>query len=191
MSSFSRLLSSCVDEWAAFHTCPESAPQCPFRSNPKASESEDRRLRCVRFATADAAATRLQGMAGHAGHMVTLRQLVSKTPGPLAWMSDHHVIALVAQMVVSRRLCLLAESRVARGAELTAAAAPPPPRLAGVTPSRLRAPRPETAIFPSPIVPEFTQDLNQAAQAAALELAAASGVPFCEVCEKARQQAAQ
>jgi hypothetical protein len=55
------------------------------------------------------------------------------------------------------------------------------------TPSMLRS-RPEAApVHAVAAVAELTDDLDQALQAGVLEAAARDGVPFCEMCEKARQ----
>ena len=132
-----------------------------------------------------------------------LRELVARDGGTaLARMSEHEVAERVAQLLGSRR-GLLVERTLAAPASASASAqasapasAPVPARTAEARPPPPvpQAPRPPAAApAPAPAAPPAAPDFaaaQQDQQAAALRLAAVSGVPFCAVCEQARRQRA-
>jgi hypothetical protein len=169
--------------------CDESASACPYRAHSVGSNAaDDLRLQCLVLENVDAAAGWLRAAVTSADDMTTLRHIVSEDLRMVAWLSDHQIVDLIAQGVARRNLCLLVSQRDARSTQIRQAAAPPSVAT-GFTPSQLF---PAAVVLPEtpPEMPEPPEDLEQALQAAALEEAARDGVPFCEVCEKARQQAA-
>jgi hypothetical protein len=170
--------------------CHETAADCPFRTADDATVAlEDGRLRCLALDNADAAADRLRSAATSSDDMAALRHIVATDPRASAWLSNDQVVQEVGYRIARRELCLLTSLRVARAALVqpgTAATSP----SSGITPSQLRPAAAETPIVAAAPALDDVTNLNQAAQAQALESAARDGVPFCEECEKARQKAA-
>ena len=122
-----------------------------------------------------------------------LRTLLAETLGiPGHLVGDHDVVTLAAEELVRGRLRIIRHKTTFDLPAPTAGAGPPrrrapppPPREKPAAPPRSRpAPR-----QPAPTGPDPIQFLDQDAQAATLEAAAASGVPFCEEC--ARRAAGQ
>lgn len=109
--------------------------------------------------------------------------------------SQDEVLRAIAAGVASGRFLLV---RVAStgGGNAPAGAGAPPPAPAATAPRRPavreQAPLPPPSRKPGPSAvveePNDMADVAQDVQAAALEDAAQQGTPFCEVCEKARQE---
>lgn len=183
------VLSSSTEQRTELWACQDSPSNCPYREE-GGEEAAGRRFRCLALETPDAAIELLLGAVGYASDISLLRGVLSKDARALRTMTDSQVINRVADLVASRRLCLVTEvgapRRTSSGASSSAR---PQPRSTAVTPSRL-AERSSPAATPTsaPTESEFADEVNQALQASALEDAAASGVPFCEACEKAKEQ---
>ena len=168
--------------------CAHVARDCPLaREHRNASESNDVQLRCLDIMRSDTAVDWLRAASGNAEDLVMLRRIVLETrPGPVAWLSAHQIIEQIAEIVARRDLCLLLVQH--RQQHVITAAGAPAPVARGVTPSRIH-PRVES-LAPETVIEarEFSEDIEQALQAAALEHAAEDGAPFCEVCEQERQR---
>jgi hypothetical protein len=152
-------------------------------------ETDPVRIRCLAINRPEAAADWLRASVTQGDEIMILRQLALEGVRPVACLSSHDIVDEVAEKVARRDFCLLVSERLISGLEIQPRAAAPAP-AAGVTPSMLR---PSSAAAAAPAeapASEFTDDINQALQAATLEQAARDGVPFCEECEKARQRAA-
>ena len=182
------VLSSSIEQRTELWACQDSPSSCPYRDE-GGEEAAGRRFRCLALETPAAATELLLGAVGYASDISLLRGVLSKDPRALRTMTDSHVINRVAELIASRRLCLVTEVGAPRRTSSGAPSARPRPRSTAVTPSRL-AERASPAVTPSaaPAESEFADEVNQALQASALEDAAASGVPFCEVCDKAKEQ---
>jgi hypothetical protein len=171
--------------------CFETIASCPFRILRDASlEREGVYVRCLALDNAEAAVGWLRSAAISSDDMSVLRQIVTTDPRSTAWLSNEQVIQEIGYRIGRRELCLLASQRVARPSTIEPGqpgASPTP----GVTPSQLRPAAAEAPVAATVPPADDLTDVNQAAQAAALEDAARDGVPFCEECEKARQKAAQ
>lgn len=125
-----------------------------------------------------------------------LRQLAAEGRQNASALSDEEVLAAIGRQLANGRLILVsgASTPPATGGGTDAAAVPqpsaPPRRPPTMAPSSVLPP-PRPAPVPSPVAaaPEEFADVEQDSQAATLEQAADSGVPFCEVCEKAKAEA--
>jgi hypothetical protein len=104
-----------------------------------------------------------------------------------AWCVVYEVEAVPAAPAPGRAGSPLVGSGPARGGppRNTASSARPAP-----VPAPARAPASAPAAAPAAPVSEWSDGADQVAQAQALEQAARSGVPFCEICA-ARQRAAE
>ena len=150
----------------------------------------------VPLRSADEAQAYLRRNCSRQGAMDQLRQLVSDgRPGAVS-MSEEAVLAELGRRIASGALILIAgAAAVPSSAGGAIADAGPPPseptrRPPTMAPSAaLPAPRPAPAPAPAVAEPEDFADVAQDNQAQTLEQGAASGTPFCEVCEKARQAA--
>jgi hypothetical protein len=130
-------------------------------------------------------------------HCHQLRDLLGGTGSTGVWrLSNEQVIDAVVEMVAARRLLVLEKSRrsdrnVTQSGTAAATAQHRSSEPAS-TPAQLMQ-RPSMADVqpaheqPSAVEENFVASINQDAQAATLKAAAAHGVPFCEVCEKAKQ----
>jgi len=166
--------------------CGQAASSCPHRST-TISQGAPERTRCLRFPTSEAAANWLQGALSHPDDVTVLRQVLEPDQRQLAWLTNRQVVERVADRILRRDLCLVAALPLAHDTTVRNVVEPPPVIRTG-TPLAQR--RESPAIAPPVQEPNFEDDLNQALQAKALEDAAATGVPFCEECEKARRSSA-
>ena len=126
-----------------------------------------------------------------------LRQLATDGRQGAAALSDDEVLASVGRQLALGRLLLISGSATppASAGGVDAGAAPPPSapprRPPSMAPSSsLPPPRPGPVASPPAAAPEDFADVEQDSQAATLEQGAQNGTPFCEVCEKAKAQAA-
>lgn len=163
--------------------CGEPATSCPHRS-PQLSEDAAQRTYCLRFSTRGDAADWLQGVLARGDDVAALRQVLELDQRALAWLSNRQVVEQVADQIVRRDLCVVAEQPRARDTQVRVIVEPPPVMRTG-TP--LSLPRESLPIAPPVQEFNFEDALNQSLQAKALEDAAAAGVPFCEECEKAKK----
>jgi hypothetical protein len=170
--------------------CSEPASGCSFRSPEGHLPSNGGLVRCLPVDRRDLVLELLRGAVTQDDDMQTLRSLVAGEVRAVSWLSNHQVIERIAETVVRRHLCLLVTDVPMTGAASTVSVAPRPPLPSmGITPSALKS-RPDADISAAtmPEIAELTKSMNQALQAATLQEAARRGTPFCEVCEKARQE---
>lgn len=126
-----------------------------------------------------------------------LRELINSICNMSALrLSNEQVIDAVAEMVATRQLQMLEKTSQgdsnARRHVMRPASANYTPSESASTPAQLRqqtslADMPPAPAQPSAIEENFVANVNQDIQATTLKAAAVNGVPFCEVCEKARQ----
>ena len=100
-------------------------------------------------------------------------------------LDDHQVVDQVAALVARRALCLLGSVVVRPFRPVGGRAAPQPTEMAPVAPGPLRSIRSQRT---SDRELSELETVHHAQQAAVLVEAARDGVPFCEMCEKARQE---
>jgi hypothetical protein len=138
----------------------------------------------------DAALAWLRGYLADRANCVALRALLEHQGVAVAWLEDHDVAAEVAARLVTGQLAILEAAPEVRDVEPSEAPAspeappaPPPPQPPPARREPVREPEPvaEPATFEPSIQDE---------QAEILERAAAEGTPFCEECERLRQQEA-
>lgn len=181
--------------------CTEQASACPFRAiDVAARESDRRQLRCLAITSADAAAGWLRGGLFHSDTMLALRGIALREGVTTLQLDDQQVLDLVAGLVAQRALCVMVPvlgPPVLGTWEEQAAPPPSPPpapvaavRVPQVPVPRLRPPvAPEAPALPA--MGELAERVDHVRQAAVLEEAAVSGVPFCAACEKAREAAGE
>lgn len=126
--------------------------------------------------------------------MAELRRLLAER-GARPMMSDDDVLHEAAQGIMMERLFLIQAKPAAAAGFATGAVEQDAPagghkRPAVRPPAPLPPPRKPPAAEAPPPAPESTAALEQDAQAASLEQAAALAVPFCDVCERAGAVAA-
>jgi hypothetical protein len=141
---------------------------------------------CIRFTSRDDAVTYLRNFVLKADEISRLRSLLAEEIFHVHRLSDHQVAEKIAARLAQRDLCAIQwVSRTApptlvssrRAAEYISS-----PQLSPAIPSpRVRTPVP-------PVPPEVNplDEIDHDAQATTLEVASRNGVPFCEVCERAR-----
>jgi hypothetical protein len=158
--------------------------------------SVDRHETEVPLRQADEARSFLRRHCSRRSALGELRQLATDGRLGTSGLSDEEVLASVGRRLASGQLILVSVPVPASvpasggGVEAGAGAAPPMPprRPPTMAPSAsLLPPHPAPAPARVAAAPEDFAGVEQDSQAAALEQAAASGVPFCEVCEKARK----
>jgi hypothetical protein len=141
---------------------------------------------CIRFTSRDDAVAYLRNFVLKPDEISRLRSLLAEEIFHLHRLSDHQVADEIAARLAQRSLCAMPlVSRTApptavssrRGAEYIPSPQLPP----AIPPPRVRIPTP-------PAPPEINplDETDHDAQAATLEVASRNGVPFCEVCERAR-----
>jgi hypothetical protein len=113
-----------------------------------------------------------------------LRELLSRTD-PVHRMTDDQVIETIACRLATRELLLRVTERRWEGdsggnEKSEKQSVPEPDRAPSSAPPKIEEPEPNF----------FDSSHDGAAQAAALEAAAESGVPFCQECEKQKRAAA-
>lgn len=118
-----------------------------------------------------------------------LRGLLVPYQHDLFRLRDAQVVTAVASLLAQQRLVLYEGTRALQtiGSAGAAPVAKAPPRLAPTAPpprAGARAPSPPPAVAPQ--ADTGLEDVAQDEQAATLIAAAREGVPFCEICEKAR-----
>ena len=170
--------------------CLEWPDACPLRRDDDERAPDDVRYRCLSIDQTASAADWLAASMTHTDDMTRMRQIVAEDGWTIAWLSDAQVVDIVARKVARRDLCLLVSERIASGARMSGLARVMAAAAVAETPSMLRS-RPDLDDPRQTIaaMSEFADDMDQAMQAGVLEEAARDGVPFCEVCEKARQAA--
>ncbi len=184
---------------AALRRCDERPSACPFRQAREADAGDDvTRLRCLDIGGRDAIAERLHACLGHADDMNALRRIAARDNPSSLQMEDRDVIELVAALVARQALCALGamitqpasfagrEEGSSQRYTGTKAQPAPPPRPPDPAPPRTR-PRPP-AEAPAPEAGDMAEGVDPARQATVLKDASRDGVPFCAVCEKARQE---
>jgi hypothetical protein len=136
-----------------------------------------------------------------------MRSLLALDAGvDVARLTDHEVLERVAVRLAQRDLVVAMKGRLEPGSgpppaassssssssSGAGAAAPSlPARSPGaVTPSALRSGGASPTPAAAPAAAPEDEGLDQEAQAATLQQAAADGVPFCEVCEQLKAQRA-
>jgi len=186
---------------AALRRCDESSSACPFRKEADVDAGDDvTRLRCLDAGRRDALAERLHGCLGHADDMNALRRIAARDDPSSLQLEDREVVELVAALVARRALCALGamitqaasfagrEDGSAQRYTGTAAQPAPPPRPPDPAPPRTRPRPPVDLPPPAPEAGDMAEGVDPARQATVLKDASRDGVPFCEVCEKARQE---
>jgi hypothetical protein len=170
--------------------CLEWPDACPLRRDDDETVPHDVRFRCQRIDQTASAAGWLAASMTHTDDMTLMRQIVAEDGWTIAWLSDAQVVDLVAAKVARRDLCLLVAERTASGARMSGLARVMAAAGIAETPSMLRS-RPDSDDPRQAVaaMSEFADDMDQAMQAAVLQEAARDGVPFCEMCEKARRAA--
>ncbi|WP_205702693.1 hypothetical protein [Rubrivivax rivuli] len=128
--------------------------------------------------------------AGHEAVMARVRQQVQQAfPGELWWHCDDHQVLTGASLLAHRH----ATPGAAAGLQMrrlaptqpapAPAASPPAPAPSPAAASRVAAPA------AAPAAGTFELDVDVAAMVAVLQQAARDGVPFCEECVRAAQEA--
>ena len=169
--------------------CLEGPAACPFRTE-QGSANADRsvRRRCLAIDHTGSAADWLGTAVTHTDDMALLRQIVAEEGRPVAWLSSNQIVEQVARKVAHHELCLLvsdmpvSSTRMSGSAKVLAAVIAETPSMLR---SRVEDPGPLSSVAE---IAELTEGMDQAMQVLVLEEAARDGIPFCEVCERARQQ---
>lgn len=135
----------------------------------------------LQFQGHDAAVRWLQGTGNSPSAMADLRRALASAGGDfgLSRATDREVISRLASLIVSHRVQVCGAAVPAPDAPLD----PPPSPYA-------EGPAPEAVAQPAP-PPQEEPELDVAAIVAGMVAAAAQGIPFCEECERAREQQAQ
>jgi hypothetical protein len=121
--------------------------------------------------------------------MTALRRIVDDEHLLTPHLDDYQVLEQIAAMVACRALCLIVP--VPRSVSVQTGSPKVVPPSTGLTPSQYtHRPTDSEPISRVQEIEDLAEIVDQDRQAAALEAAARDGVPFCEVCEKARQQQA-
>jgi hypothetical protein len=135
-------------------------------------------------------------------YVQSMRSLLALDAGvDVARLTDHEVLERVAVRLAQRDLVVAMKGRLEPGSGpppaassssssgAGAAAPSQPARSPGaVTPSALRSGGASPTPAAAPAAAPEDEALDQDAQAATLQQAAADGVPFCEVCEQLKAQ---
>lgn len=168
--------------------CPDPASSCTVRASAGVDGPDDLRFRCLAIHDAASAANWLAVAVTQSDDMTVMRQVVAEEGRPVAWLSSAQVVEHVARKIAQRDLCLLIPDRPATGSSMSGRARVQRGAEVAATPSMLRSRAETDERLPTfAAIAEITDDMDQAMQAAVLEEAARDGVPFCEVCAKARQ----
>jgi len=135
-----------------------------------------------RFSSPADAATFLRGLAGDSGSMTILRR-VAHDAGLIKTVGFGHpeIVDLVARELVRKRLTVIAQYYVPITTDQSQGEAKPATRSAAPSGPGSKMAEEDPDTFGDP---------DAEAQAAALRAAAANGTPFCEECERRKQQAA-
>lgn len=184
---------------AELRRCHEPASACPLRKEGvSTSADENSRLRCLDIGPRESVAERLRGCLSNADDMKTLRRIVLEENLMSFQMNDLQVVEQVAALVARRALCVvgaLPTRPVSPAREGGFASRPTgtPSRPPAVATARVTEPAPpRTGPRPAPAAPVVEEGdmaaADPAPQATVLKDAARDGVPFCEVCEKARHE---
>ena len=141
----------------------------------------------VEFPDRDSAVRFLRGLAADPVVVQQLRSFLGRTHMNLHVLSDHQIIDMMAATIVDKNLKLL---RLASATRSTARRSRLPEAAEVTIPAQQQqvAPASSSAATSAPPPANDVADVDQDAQAQALEEAAKDGVPFCEECEKLRQQ---
>jgi hypothetical protein len=132
----------------------------------------------------------LRDFTGDRANCAALRALLAQQGVAVAWMDDADVAAEVAAQLVSGRLAIIEAAAEVEAEPAEAPAAPEAPPAPAPPPPAPAPARREPVREPEPVAEPATLDPSvQDEQAEILELAAAEGTPFCEECEKLRQEA--
>jgi hypothetical protein len=141
---------------------------------------------CIRFASRDDAVSYMRNFVLKPDEISRLRALLADEIFHVHRLSDHRVADEIAARLAQR--CLCAMPLVSRTAPPTAVSSrraaeyiPSPQLSPAILPPRVRIP-----ILPAPPEINPLDETDHDAQAATLEAASLNGVPFCEVCERAR-----
>lgn len=146
-------------------------------------------------------AERLDGCLSNADDMRTLRRIAAQDDPMTLRLDDGQVLAHVAALIARRALCALGSvltrpPSFARedgfGDRPTGTPAARPAvtatRAPDVAPVRVRTRPAAEPVAPVPDIADMAETVDGAQQAAVLKDAARDGIPFCEVCEKARRE---
>jgi len=147
-------------------------------------------VRSFHAAKQDAALLWLRAYIADPGNGAALRALLAHQGVAVASLDDHDVALEVAARLATGRLAILdvpAETRLEPSEAPAAPEAPPAPAPAAAPPTPRREPvrEPEPVLEPATFEPSVQDE-----QAEMLERAAAEGTPFCEECERLRQETA-
>lgn len=176
--------------WASVEVCPTNLPHPPRTDDP------DWTWQPLAFHGTEQARFYLSGLAHEAGMLGQLRHLLAfESHLTVSRLSDAQVLDAVAQLLAEHRWVVrhktLTVAAKIKKAERQSSAASGPGDSQSVSPSRLRGATDSTPAPQAAAAPETDfADINQDAQAATLTQAAEDGVPFCELCAKARALAA-
>jgi hypothetical protein len=187
ISPFARVLVSHWSGTVEIRRCFGAGEEC-VRSQAAGGQSPGARpvARCIRFTSQHDAIAYLRNFVLKPDEISRLRALLAEEIFHVHRLSDHQVAEKIAARLAQRDLCAIQwVSRTApptlvssrRAAEYISS-----PQLSPAIPSpRVRTPVP-------PVPPEVNplDEIDHDAQATTLEVASRNGVPFCEVCERAR-----
>jgi len=176
--------------WASVTLCPTNLPQ------PLPTDDPDWTWQPLAFRGTEQARFYLSGLTHEAGMLGQLRHLLAiESHLPVSRLDTGQVLDAVAQLLAEHRWvvhhkALTAAAKIKK-AQRQSSAASGPGDSQSVSPSRLRGASESTPAPQAAAAPETDfADINQNAQAATLTQAAEDGVPFCELCAKARALAA-
>jgi hypothetical protein len=129
--------------------------------------------RCLRLRDRHDARLLLSRFAGDPANLETLRTLLAERAGThVSWLDDHQVLDRIADGLATARICIVEPELLPVDVMIPVSEAEPIP-LVPFEPAPRPVPPPEPGDF---------EPHDQERQAAVLEAAADTGVPFCEEC---------